>query len=445
MARLLTVAAVQRLRPTTQRREIRDGGAPGLYLVIQSSGHKSWAMRLSRLDGRSAKLTLGPCDLTGRDPDGEPVLGGPLSLSAARILCVNLSRQRTAGIDVASLTHQKRERVLKDPDQGTFAATAKEFIADHARPKNRGWRATAKVLGLNYPAHGEPTLVRGGLCERWAAKPIAEIDALSLYSVVEEARRHAIPGTSARRAGVSDPRGRAMAGALGKLFSWATQHHRVVTNPTVGMFRPKSSKSRHRVLEPSEVAKLWKACDDIGWPFGPCLQLLLITGARRGEVAGMRWDELSADLSTWDLPPARTKNKLPHSLTLPPMAREIVAAAPRIEGCPFVFTTNASTTISGFSKIKRRLDSMMNIAPWRVHDLRRTAVTMMAEIGILPHVIEAVVNHISGHKGGVAGTYNRAQYAAEKRAALERWAAHVENLTADRPAKVVPIKTPRRR
>ena len=102
MARLLTVAAVQRLRPTTQRREIRDGGAPGLYLVIQSSGHKSWAMRLSRLDGRSAKLTLGPCDLTGRDPDGEPVLGGPLSLSAARILCVNLSRQRTAGIDVAS-------------------------------------------------------------------------------------------------------------------------------------------------------------------------------------------------------------------------------------------------------------------------------------------------------------------------------------------------------
>ena len=87
------------------------------------------------------------------------------------------------------------------------------------------------------------------------------------------------------------------------------------------------------------------------------------------------------------------------------MAREIIAAAPRIEGCPFVFTTNASTTISGFSKIKRRLDAMMNIAPWRVHDLRRTAVTMMAEIGILPHVIEAVVNHISGHKGGVAGTY----------------------------------------
>jgi integrase len=88
---------------------------------------------------------------------------------------------------------------------------------------------------------------------------------------------------------------------------------------------------------------------------------------------------------------------------------------------------------------------MMNLAPWRVHDLRRTAVTMMAEIGILPHIIEAVVNHISGHKGGVAGTYNRAQYAAEKKAALERWAAHLELLTADRPADVVPIKMPRPR
>jgi integrase len=111
------------------------------------------------------------------------------------------------------------------------------------------------------------------------------------------------------------------------------------------------------------------------------------------------------------------------------MVREIISAAPRIEGCPFVFTTNGTTAISGFSKIKRRLDSMMKIASWRVHDLRRTAVTMMAESGILPHVIEAVVNHVSGHKGGVAGIYNRAQYTAEKKEALERWAAQVENLT----------------
>jgi hypothetical protein len=145
------------------------------------------------------------------------------------MLCVDLSRQRTVGIDVASLTRQKRKSELKDFDQGTFASVAKEFIADHARPKNRGWRATAKVLGIDYPANGEPTLIRGGLCERWVAKPIVAIDAVSLYSVVEEARRHAIPGTAARTGGVSDPRGRAMAGALGKLFAWATQHRRVVT------------------------------------------------------------------------------------------------------------------------------------------------------------------------------------------------------------------------
>jgi integrase len=113
----------------------------------------------------------------------------------------------------------------------------------------------------------------------------------------------------------------------------------------------------------------------------------------------------------------------------------------RIEGCPFAFTTNGRTPVSGWSKTKKRLDRTMgDLPPWRLHDLRRTTATGMATIGVAPHVVEAALNHISGAKAGVAGTYNRAAYAAEKKSALERWAAYVEALVAGRSATVVPMR-----
>ena len=441
MVKLLTVAAVQRLRPQGKRREVRDGGAPGLRLVIQPSGHKSWAMRMRRPDGRSCKVTLGPVDLS-RDDSTEPVLGGPLSLGAARQLAARLSRQRAQGQDVAE---QKRQLARQSEGINTFSALARDFIEGHARPHNRGWRATAKVLGLSYPADGDqPAVIQRGLTERWAAKPTSEIDASMIYSVVDEFRRHAIPGTRPKNRRLSDARGRAMAGALGKLFGWAVQHRRVATNPTVGMFRPKSPPSRDRLLGKSEIREFWQACSTLGWPFGPCLQLLLVTGARRSEVAGMQWAELNEDFSIWSLPSSRTKNKLPHVVFLPPMAREIIAKVPRVAVAAHVFTTNGSTPISGFSKIKLRLNALTPSGDWRFHDLRRTAVTNMAELGVLPHVIEAVVNHISGHKGGVAGVYNRAAYSEEKKAALELWADHLTAIVSGQPARVVSIRGRRR-
>ena len=157
-------------------------------------------------------------------------------------------------------------------------------------------------------------------------------------------------------------------------------------------------------------------------PVRRVVKLLLITGQRRREVSGMRWSELSDDFTVWSLPPQRTKNKRPHVVFLPPLAREIVASVPRIANAEHLFTTTGTTPISGFSKFKAQLDDAMETnEPWRVHDLRRTCVTGMAELGVQPHVIEAVVNHVSGHKGGVAGVYNRAAYAPEKKAALELW------------------------
>ena len=148
MPKLLTNAAVERLRPNPhKRREVRDGGAPGLYLVIQPSGHKSFVLRGRRPDGRQGKVTLGPLDLSPRD-EGDPTLGAPLSLRAARVLANQLLRQRAKGIDVAEA---KVELSRKRAGGNTFPAVAREFIADHARPRNRGWRDTARVLGLLLP------------------------------------------------------------------------------------------------------------------------------------------------------------------------------------------------------------------------------------------------------------------------------------------------------
>jgi integrase len=176
-------------------------------------------------------------------------------------------------------------------------------------------------------------------------------------------------------------------------------------------------------LTDAEIIKYWAAVNTIEQPFRAALQLLLLTGSRLNEVGGMRRDELGAD-GAWTIPGIRTKNHRPHVVPLSPLMREIIAAVPVIEG-PFVFTTTGRSAISGWSKIKTALDSKMGVPAWRLHDLRRTAATGMAELGTAPHVVEAVLNHISGARAGVAGIYNRAAYAEEKRAALERWSGHV--------------------
>ena len=160
MPKLLTAAAIEKLKPSPhKRREVRDGGASGLYLCIQPSGHKSWVLRGRRPDGRQGKVTLGTVDLSRRDK-GEPVLGAPLTLTAARVLANQLLRAKAQGIDVAE---QKIQLSKKRLGGDTFADVAIGFIEDHCRPKNRGWRATARVLGLDYPKDGgEPELLRNG-------------------------------------------------------------------------------------------------------------------------------------------------------------------------------------------------------------------------------------------------------------------------------------------
>ncbi|WP_426410034.1 tyrosine-type recombinase/integrase [Bradyrhizobium ganzhouense] len=226
--------------------------------------------------------------------------------------------------------------------------------------------------------------------------------------------------------------------ALSAMFNWAIRDGLdIPANPVMGTNRPAVPKSRERVLTDAELAEIWRACGDDD--YGRIIRLLMLTAQRRDEVGGMLWPEIAGD--AWTLPGTRTKNHREHLLPLPSAALALLPArrndrdhvfgdGPRREG-------DTPRGFSGWSKSKAALDARILAArrkinpkadglDWRLHDLRRTAATVMADrLGVLPHIVEAILNHVSGHRAGVAGVYNRARYVAEMRDALERWSEHL--------------------
>ena len=163
----------------------------------------------------------------------------------------------------------------------------------------------------------------------------------------------------------------------------------------------------------------------------PLVKLLILTAQRRGEVAGMKWREVDFEKALWAIPSDRTKNKRTHTLPLSSTTKQILQSLPRIGQSEFVFPArgNESNSMSGFSKLKRKLSEAANIADWTLHDLRRSAATGMAGQGTPPHIVEKILNHTSGTFAGVAGIYNRFEYVSEMQVALDRWAAHVDQLS----------------
>jgi integrase len=167
------------------------------------------------------------------------------------------------------------------------------------------------------------------------------------------------------------------------------------------------------------------------------VKLLILTGQRAAEIGGLQWDEIHDEEIV--LPSARTKNKRTHIIPLSDPARAILNQF-QANGRSHVFGYADATGFDGWGYAKRNLDASVDLEHWTIHDLRRTVATRMAELGVQPHNIEAVLNHVSGHKGGIAGVYNRATYDREKREALNLWAEHVMALVEGRKAVVVPIK-----
>jgi integrase len=226
--------------------------------------------------------------------------------------------------------------------------------------------------------------------------------------------------------------------ALSTMFNWAIREGLdIPANPVLGSNRPVQPRSRDRVLSDAELSAIWHACGDDD--YGRIIRLLILTAQSRDEIGGLLWPELDTVAGLWTLPGTRTKNRREHWIPLAPAALALLPArrndrvflfgdGPRREGDPH-------RGFSGWSKSKAALNVRITktvgepLPPWTVHDLRRSAATVMADrLGVLPHIVEAILNHTSGHRAGVAGVYNRARYAGEMRDALGRWADHVASL-----------------
>jgi len=213
---------------------------------------------------------------------------------------------------------------------------------------------------------------------------------------------------------------------LSAFWTWAIAEGLTELNPVTGTAKAEVAGSRERVLSAEELRKLWHALSDNR--FSEIVRLLLLTAARRNEIGNLQWSEIDLSRKLIVLPPDRTKNGRGLELPLSRQALAVIDRIPRRNTTPFLFSD--ANGYKGWDQDKGRLDARLGIAPWRLHDCRRSAATYMAEIGILPHIIEAVLNHQSGHKGGVAGIYNRARYEGEMRSALQRYADWIDQITA---------------
>ena len=201
----------------------------------------------------------------------------------------------------------------------------------------------------------------------------------------------------------------------------------VTTIPLLDCPNPGNETKRDRVLTDDELVAVWKASENMGWPFGRAVQLLLLTGSRREEIGALRWSEVGE--TEIKLEGTRTKSGEPHTIPLSAQAFELLASLPRIADSDFVFTTTGRGPIVGWDGAKTKLDVGAKIKPWRIHDLRRTVATGMQKLGVGLQAVEAVLGHVSGSRAGVVGIYQRHTYDAEKRAALEAWGTHVSVLT----------------
>jgi len=251
----------------------------------------------------------------------------------------------------------------------------------------------------------------------WKDRPAGSITKLEVIQALD--RIETERGTTSARRGLAYARA---------AYGWAEKRGMVEANPFAGITAPGKENPRDRVLSPAEIGAIWTATSKLDPAPAAFVRVLMLSLQRLEEVAGMTWAELSEDCSSWTIPGERTKNGRAHIIHLTPLARESLAVLPNMAGNPFVFASRRKGHIGGFSATKRKLVEAMGPigeTDWRFHDFRRAGVTALSTMGIPPHVADKLLNHVTGTIRGVAAVYNRAEFLAEREAALNAWSAYV--------------------
>jgi integrase len=406
MAKDLTALAIASLlrAPPAARRETPDGRQRGLFFVVQPSGRASWALRY-RFDGRPCKLTLGSF------PD--------LDLKAAREAAGGALAEIARGGDPALAKRQAKAASHRPAERELVENIVERFVERHAkrhtRPKTA--RETERLL-------------KKEVVGKWRGRALADITKADVHELLDAIADRGAPVVANRTLS-----------AFRKLCAWAEERAIILLSPCNRVKKPSPERSRDRVLSDAELKAFLHSCDAAGPLFGPLFKLLALTGQRRGEVAGMSWREIDLETRRWTIPASRTKNGIEHTVPLSQQALAILTALPRINSKDsLVFTTTGQSPPVNFALPQDRVAAAMRadigneVPPWVLHDLRRSAATGMARLGIDLPIIEKVLNHTSGSFAGIVKTYQRHSFADEKRAALDAWGRHVERLVTDAKA-----------
>jgi integrase len=376
-----------------------DSEQRGLGVRVTAGAEKGSKERKSflaqyRQAGRKRRVPLGSC--------------AAISLKKARAAVQTIMGDVARGRDPALERKQAILEAERKAEASTLAALIVQWETLHLNDKRP-----------NYAAAAVATLRR--VFAKHLNRPATSLDRASVVRTLDAL----VHKSKAQMAGMTARYGSA-------LYGWALKRGSVDANPFARVPTAPIVR-RERVLSNDEIRRVWAATAGLG-AFNGIVRALLLTGARREEVAGMSWDELDADFSVWTLPSARSKNGLPHVVPLSAQMQGLLRSRPRVQGHDVVFAGERGV-FSGWSKSKHRLDNDSETGGWTLHDLRRTVATRLGDdLGVQPHVVEAVLNHVSGHKAGVAGVYNKASYGKEKRAALTAWDARVAAIVEGREA-----------
>jgi integrase len=364
-----------------------DLGYPGFGVKVTPTGRKVFIVlyRTAGAGSRLRKYTIGPY--------------GRVTLHQARVAAQKVFAARLEGRDLATEKRNARRRMVADRVEDLLEA----FIAQHVS-QNRSARGTSQLLRREL--------------RPWTNRSIHEISKRDVIEVVSAVEQRGAPVAANKTLK-----------AVRTFLHWCVGRAVLDQSPAVGIPLPTREIARDRVLNDDELAHVIMAARKIGGAYGGIVELLALTGQRREEAARCVWDEIDLEARIWTLPNQRTKNAKPHIVHLSDEAVTVLRRGGRHDG--WVFSLSGAHPFQDFGKGKRKLDTISGVTGWKLHDLRRTCVSGMAGLGVAPHVADKILNHQTGTISGVAAVYQRHQFLAERKEALEKWGEHVAQILRD--------------
>jgi integrase len=387
--------------PAGKRKVVWDALVPSLAVRVTDKGKRTFCL-VKRFPGKA-------------QPEYRAIGEyGAITLETARDKARGWIDLIGKGIDPAVAEAEERQR-RADADEAarraqsdTFAAALNLFVDTHLVKLRIGRDVERDMRRLLLPP--------------WGSRPLASITRRDVIAVVYGLHDRGSPVMANRALAYTK-----------KFYAWCVDRALLDTSPAALVRNPTKEIKRDRVLADHELREIWLACEHFG-AAGRAVRLMLATGQRRGEVAGLRWSEIDEDGRTWRLPAERSKNGRAHAIPLSDLARSILAASPRIGA--FAFSNDGTRPVNGWSKLKGRIDKAAPIGDWHIHDLRRACATGMARLGVDRVVIAAVLNHVDP---SVTAVYDRHAREPEMRSALEAWGRRLSQIIDPTPVEVVPF------